>query len=252
MESQASAQPVTLLIDAVDDLLGEGGEPVAFASPAPRDPDAYSPVPALLEAPKLPNRFTNAQLKLVDRIHDNLIEATASRDQLMTALSLESSTKAQKFLSELLNPRNSKLSLSRIARKVGMDPLEIERIMRSHANSRALGTYIAAAPSIAKDVVADSLSHDDVCPRCEGLGKFKPSETAKRMKECPRCKGKGEIRVPGSPDARRLVYERIDPKARAGVNISLNVGQSSSTGSVLDDLDEFVPNNTPIIDLYPA
>lgn len=236
------------LTDAIDEILGD-------APPTLPVIPSISASVALIASPPLPPAkkvFTTAQEKLVDEICDEYLESHTSTEVLRTALAHDSSAKAQKFLAELLNPRNNKLKLSRIARKVGVEAMDIERILRSHSLSTALTTYVTAAPSIAKDVVDDSMSYDDICPRCDGLGKFKPTEKSK-LKICPRCKGKGEIRVAGNNDARRLIYDRIEPRSKSGgFNINLNIpgaGSALNTGSVIDEMEMFAPSNSPVYEL---
>lgn len=235
------------LTQAIDEILGDSPPPLPPIQPQSTGLAVMHSLPAIL--PK--SNFTTKQQIMVDEIHDTYIESHSSRDILKSALAHDSSAKSQKFLAELLNPRNSKLKLSRIARKSGIDPQDIERVIRSHSLSTALTTYVTAAPQIAQDVVSDSMSFSDVCPRCDGLGKFKPMEKSK-LKSCPRCKGTGEVRVPGSSDARRLVYDRIDPRAKSGgiaLNINIPGNGNPSTGSVIDEMEEFAPSNSPVIDI---
>lgn len=234
---------------AIDEILGDAPPPM----PQPTAELSIIPIPISPSTSIGRPVFTTPQQRLVDEIQDEYLESHTSRDILKTALAHDASAKAQKFLSELLNPRNSKLKLSRIARKVGVDSQDIERIVRSHSLSTALTTYVTAAPAIAGDVVEDSRSFDDICPRCDGLGQFKPTEKSK-LKTCPRCKGKGEIRVPGNSDARRLVYDRIDPRAKSGgLNLNINMqggtGSPLSTGSVIDEMEQFAPSNQAVIDI---
>ncbi len=68
------------------------------------------------------------------------------------------------------------------------------------------------------DVVHNAMNRDVVCPRCDGLKNVRDEEVESRT--CPVCEGKGQVRVPGDPHARQLVFEtmgmigRNQPKVR--------------------------------------
>ncbi len=232
------------LSSAIDDILGGAVEPgtaelaILPLTPAPK--------------PKTPSFISQKHLRYVDEIDDAYIESITNRDTLKTALSQATGAKAQRFLAELVNPKNSNKKLTRLARKAGIDPLEIEKILRSHALSTALTTYTLSAPKIAADITADSRSIPDICPRCEGAGGIRSNPEADLI-QCPRCGGEGHVRLPGSTDARKIMAEAVGWTKRGGplVAVQVNTNTSVSTSSVIDEMEELVPSNESIIDITP-
>lgn len=183
----------------------------------------------------------------VDRVTGRYIDEMGTKEALMMALRASSSPKAQRFLTMLADPKKSRWTIPTIARKSGLDLMEMAEIFRSRYASAALMNYFKGLPRLSADIIEDAYSTKAICPDCNGLGRFNPdpaNERAKKLK-CPRCQGSGEVRRAGDSDARKLVAEATGQiKSKSGINVSVNVGQVGIE-SVLDELDGQFVNVTP-------
>jgi hypothetical protein len=57
-------------------------------------------------------------------------------------------------------------------------------------------------PTVMQDVAEESLSREESCPRCDGIG-----SQIGYAGGCPMCQGVGRVRVPGDPHSRRLLFK---------------------------------------------
>lgn len=193
----------------------------------------------LAEVPqKQPNRY-------IDEIHNEFIESIGDVRELKAALSQSTSPKAQRFLELLVDPKNSGQSMTRLARRSGVEPQDVMEVFRSYYLAQSMLEYVKGAPRIARDIVLDAQSTEEECPRCDGWGKIKDADDKKV--ECKRCKGAGTIRIPGNSDARKLMAESVGWTRKGsgsgggahGITINL-----SHTGveSVIEEMERLGPN----------
>jgi hypothetical protein len=181
----------------------------------------------------------------VERVATAHMEEMGTRYELMKALHESKAPAAQKFLNLLADPVKKDDSISVLAKRAGLDPMDLALIYRNRYANLAMMNYFKGLPQMATDIVTDAFSIKGQCPECGGMGRFRPvsipetesdEEVIGEIRSCPRCEGTGEIRKPGDADARRIVAEATGQiKSKSGVNV--NIQQNFGMESVIDDLE---------------
>lgn len=229
-----------------------------------KDPSLYNPTTALAPitqpaslGPKRLKPKPKKENRYIDEIHNEYLESLGNATDLKRALARSESPKAQQFLAELLNPKNSKYSLTRLARRCDLSPTDIIDCFRQYHLSQATVEYLKAAPVVARDVVSDARTVEVECTRCDGFGEVmhpKPDADGNSVwVKCPRCKGAGMQPKPGSSDARKLMAEVVGwtkNKSAAQVTVNVNTGVES----VIDEVESLMPEiskSSDVIDITP-
>jgi len=259
------------LEEAIDDIIGADLDyqpPSVFPKPYPtlKDPSVYNqettlaPLSVPNHYPPQPPRKPRQPKpnKYVDELHNEFIEGLSTSKDLKLALSVSGNPRAKTFLEELTNPRNANKSITRIARKSGVGPVELAEILRDYYASSAFMEIVKGAPQVAKDLVYDSQTIQVDCPRCGGFGENQNPKTDE-WEECKRCLGTGLISKSGSSEARKLISEAVGwtkSKSGQGAHISVNIhNQSGRVESTIEELDRIIPTgndtNPNIIDIEP-
>lgn len=118
-------------------------------------------------------------------------------------------------------PRRTTLAV--MAVECGLSYTEIAAAWIRESQVNALLNAAGHVGPVLKDIAADSLNREEVCPKCEGATViYKDGEERK----CTRCRGTGAILKRGDKDAREQflkVNKLIDqPGKGAGVSVQVN------------------------------
>jgi hypothetical protein len=272
-DSTDSLTPLPLE-DAIDDIIGADLDyepPSMFPKPSLtlKDASEYNQTTAIAPLSNPINHSTpppNSSFrrprqpkpnKFVDELHNEFIESLGQEKDLKLALSTSSNPKAAAFLQALTSPKNSRKSLTRVARQCGLNPVEIAEILRDYHLSTALLEIVKGAPQVAKDVVYDAQTIQVDCPRCGGFGQIQ-NPRDEQWEDCKRCIGTGMISKAGNSDARKLVSEAVgwSKSKSGGASIQVNINtRTERVESTIEELERIIPDdynsNTNVIDIAP-
>jgi hypothetical protein len=107
-----------------------------------------------------------------------------------------------------------------LCRRFGVSLMDLHELWRRHTLTLGLMRMENHLPAVMEGLSHFSMSRQDACPRCDGIGSVTDSDT---RRECPVCKGVGRIEVPGDSHSLWLWFEIIGlirPKRRGSVRRS--------------------------------
>jgi len=198
-----------------------------------------------------PERRNGRLDKHVDRINSQLIDKLGSKEEISEALASASDPKSRKFLELLIDPRNHETPIARLARRAGMEPIQLAQIMRNHYSAQSMVTFMKNAPVIAEDIVADAKSIQIECPRCNGFGRVQDPFTVTEENptgdviDCVRCGGSGLVRKSGDRDARQLMAETIRWTKNKGTSVTVNNISMGGIDSIVDQMESALEPDNP-------
>lgn len=198
-----------------------------------------------------PERRNGRLDKHVDRINSQLIDKLGSKEEISEALASASDPKSRKFLELLIDPRNHETPIARLARRAGMEPIQLAQIMRNHYSAQSVVTFMKNAPVIAEDIVADAKSIQIECPRCNGFGRVQDPFTVTEENptgdviDCVRCGGSGLVRKSGDRDARQLMAETIRWTKNKGTSVTVNNISMGGIDSIVDQMESALDVDNP-------
>jgi hypothetical protein len=97
-----------------------------------------------------------------------------------------------------------KTSFAALCRRAGLSLYDLMDLWRSYNCCLGLIAMATHLPDVMEDIGLDSLSRNEQCPRCDGSATVTDGTTERY---CPACQGVGTVRVPGDPNASRLMFE---------------------------------------------
>jgi hypothetical protein len=161
----------------------------------------------------------NFERALGGRLH--LIEELASSPDLTPDL--------DKLLPILGDPANDTKPLALICHSVGLRPGDLFRVFKeatiARANILAIQQAADALPTIMADVLEQSVSKIETCPKCQGSGSLTLPPTDQRPVaipyDCPICNGKGEVRVMADLDRQKMVFEMTGLLKKSGIAVGI-------------------------------
>ena len=127
-------------------------------------------------------------------------ENILGRDAIAHALLADSDLRIQSFAAQMVDPANAGTTMSRIAEKLGLKWDDIVEAFRKSKIAEGNLRMFQHIPQIMEDTAIDSKSKLKMCPMCEGKGKS-------GEQDCVECEGSGRVRVAGSTEARKIVFE---------------------------------------------
>jgi hypothetical protein len=107
-----------------------------------------------------------------------------------------------------------KTSPGTLCRRFGVSLLDLHELWRRHTLTLGMMLMENRLPAVMEGLSLFSMSREEACPRCDGIGSVREGDT---RRECPRCEGVARVRVPGDPHSLRLWFEimgLVGPKRR--------------------------------------
>lgn len=162
---------------------------------------------------------------------------------------LASHPQGQNLFADMGNPRLGKISLTALARKWKLGPVELVEIFRTLTLAKGAFGYLQHVPRMAEKMGEMASHAPQVCPDCSGQGwrevkvkgmKGEDGGPVMEERDCPRCAGSGSVNLPDK-DARGDLLETIGWTRRSkGPMVQVNVG--GSLESALDEIDSLIPS----------
>lgn len=145
------------------------------------------------------------------------------------------------FLAALNDPGHARLTFASICRKFNVTLHELQMLYTDGMRHVGLLNIASKLPQVMEDVAEDSLSHQVVCPRCDGNKILidvlerdektgKPTKTQERP--CPVCEAAGKVRQVGDKHARDLVFESMKLTGQKGPLVAIQQNFSGDSAGL--------------------
>lgn len=188
-----------------------------------------------------------------EHLSNAYIESLGGVAELRQALAAHSKdANASRFLADMVNPRLARWSISALAHRNGIAPMDLAEIWRKWNLAKTMTKLHQIAPIIADELYKDVVGTFVVCARCDGWGEIDrytevavksakgangKNRTKAETKPCPNCDGAGRVRQPGSMESKKLVFKSIGLlQEKAAVNIN-NTFVMPSIESAISDIE---------------
>lgn len=190
-----------------------------------------------------------------DSVYHALIEGLSYDKSFLDSLTCSEDDAIRGLVSDLLNPANRSVSISRLASIRKISPNALLELWRNFQVTAAMQTLSGGLPALCADIMVDAQSSTVVCEHCQGYGIIRadpdlmpaPDEAPAVMQaprvvkaitiSCPACGGSGSARKPGDTDSRKLVTEILGLTGKKGPMTQTNIQVLGGAATALDGVD---------------
>lgn len=166
------------------------------------------------------------------------MEPRDRREEVALVLRLSDSERMRFLAQRALDPAFDRTSFATLCGQFNVTYKQVADAYKIIKHSEGLLRASDHLPDLMEQVAVDAKSRSERCLPCNGTGKVldtvadaKAKKEAEEREEehepitrtCVACKGEGKVYIPGEVERLKLVFDMIEPRVRAGVNVNLDL-----------------------------
>lgn len=145
------------------------------------------------------------------------MEPRDRREEVALVLRLSDSERMRFLAQRALDPAFDRTSFATLCGQFNVTYKQVADAYKIIKHSEGLLRASDHLPDLMEQVAVDAKSKTMKCFPCNGTG------TISDGKPCKDCKGTGTQYIPGEVERLKLVFDMIEPRVRAGVNVNLDL-----------------------------
>jgi hypothetical protein len=166
------------------------------------------------------------------------MEPRERREEVALVLRLSESEKMRFLAQHALDPIHDRTSFATLCDKFNVSYKQVADAYKTVKQSEGLLRAASYLPDLMEQVAVDAKSRTNKCFPCSGTG------TISDGKPCKECKGTGTVYIPGEVERLRLVFDMIEPRVKAGVNVTIDQrGQNASIDDLRGSISGIIEGN---------
>lgn len=187
------------------------------------------------------------------------MEPRERREEVALVLRLSDSEKMRFLAQHALDPIHDRTSFATLCDKFNVSYKQVAEAYKTVKQSEGLLRAASHLPDLMEQVAVDAKSKTEQCFPCSGTGHvLDATADAKAKKEaeergeehepvtrvCTVCKGIGKVYIPGEVERLKLVFDMIEPRVKAGVNVTIDQrGQNASIDDLRGSISGIIEGN---------